>query len=134
MRPDFEKILSEIEFRFVRSSGKGGQNVNKVSTKAELYFDVNNSAFLTKEQKNLLLSKLASRINDAGILKVSASESRSQADNKFNAQKKFLLLLQKTFAKKKKRIATQIPESLKEKRLKKKKEISEIKNLRKKVY
>lgn len=134
MQPDFDKILSEVEFRFVRSSGKGGQNVNKVSTKAELYFDVTNSAFLNDEQKNILFEKLAARINADGVLKISSSESRSQSGNKERAEEKFILLLKKAFAKRKKRIATKIPSTKKEERLKEKKEKSEIKKLRRERF
>lgn len=125
-----EALLKEIEFRFTRSGGKGGQNVNKVATKAELYFDINKSTSLNDEQKQLLHIKLVSRISAAGILKVTSEEDRTQLGNKEKAAKKFLHLIKKAFAVKKKRIETKIPKAVKEKRLQNKKLKSVIKKLR----
>src|ERR1051326_4410505 len=90
----FEK---EIYYRASRSSGSGGQNVNKVSTKVELNFDVANSKILTEEQKQIILLKLSRHINQQGILRVTAETSRSQLENKKIALQKFKKLLSDCF-------------------------------------
>lgn len=118
---------SEIYFKTSRSSGSGGQNVNKVSTKVELNFDVTNSKLLTQEQKRIIFSKLGSRINKEGILKVIVQETRSQFENKEIAFKKFKDLIAYAFMKPKKRIRTKVSKASKEKRLTGKKKRSEIK-------
>lgn len=123
----FTHLESEIYFRTSRSSGKGGQNVNKVSTKVELNFDVTNSKLLTEEQKQQILSRLHNYVNKDEILKVVCQESRSQLTNKGIAFSKFLYLLDSCFLKKRKRIRTKISASFKEKRLQIKKKRSEIK-------
>jgi len=117
----------EIFFTFSRSSGSGGQNVNKVSTKVELHFDVMNSKLLTNEQKQLILSKLKHHINKEGILEVTVQETRSQFENKEIALKKFNILIASSFQKAKKRIRTRASKGSKEKRLSRKKNRSEIK-------
>ena len=118
---------SEIYFKTSRSSGSGGQNVNKVSTKVELNFDVAKSKLLTEEEKQIIFSKLSNRINKEGILKVICQETRSQFENKEIALKKFQELINFCFRKTKKRIRTKAPKSSKEKRLSSKKKHSEIK-------
>src|ERR1051326_2367963 len=97
---------SEIFFKASRASGKGGQNVNKVSSKVELNFDVSNSKLLTDGQKQKILEKLFQHINKEKILKVTAESSRSQLENKKIALKKFHKLLSDCFREKKKRVAT----------------------------
>ena len=118
---------SEIWFKTSRSSGSGGQNVNKVSTKVELNFDVANSKLLTSEQKHLIFSKLGSRINKEGILKVIVQETRSQFENKEISLKKFKDLLAFAFHRPKKRLRTKVSKGAKEKRLQGKRKRSEIK-------
>ena len=118
---------SEIWFKTSRSSGSGGQNVNKVSTKVELNFDVRNSKLLTDEQKQKISEKLFNRINKEGVLKITVQETRSQFENKEIALKKFRDLLALAFYKPKKRIRTKISKGAKEKRLQGKKKRSEIK-------
>ncbi len=120
----------EIYFRASRSSGKGGQNVNKVSTKVELNFEVANSKLLTDEQKQKISEKLFRHINKVGILKVTAESSRSQLENKSITLKKFYKLIKDCFTEKKKRISTKPSKSSKEKRIQKKKFRSEIKKSR----
>ena len=90
----------ELKFTSSRSGGKGGQNVNKVSTKVELHFDYMNSALLTDKQKYLISTKLASFINNEGILKITSQEERSQLLNKKVVITKFYLLLERAFRKK----------------------------------
>ena len=121
------KLDSELFFTASRSSGSGGQNVNKVSTKVELHFDVMNSKLLTDGQKQLIFSKLKNHINKDGILKVTVQETRSQFENKEIALKKFKNLLATSFRIIKKRIRTKASKGSKEKRLSRKKNRSEIK-------
>ena len=87
--------LSELLFRFSRSGGPGGQNVNKVSTRVELLFDVRNSPSLTDAQKDLLIHRLKSHVGVDGILTVSSQESRSQWRNRELVVKKFIVMLTK---------------------------------------
>ena len=86
---DFQKLGNELQFKAVRSSGKGGQNVNKVSTKVELRFDVIASAVLTEEVKELVLANLSNRISNEGILRLVSQETRSQSSNKDRIIKRF---------------------------------------------
>ena len=100
---DFTK---EIEIKASRSSGKGGQNVNKVSTKIELVFDVNNSELLSDEEKSVVQQKLSNRISKEGKLILQSQESRSQLINKEIAIKKLYELLEAALKKEKPRKAT----------------------------
>jgi ribosome-associated protein len=113
----------EPEFRFKtsRSSGAGGQHVNTTETKVELIFDVMASAILDDKEKHRVLIKLKNLINDKGELRISSSESRSQASNKENAIAKFYVVLAKALKKEKKRIPTKIPVEVKKEILKTKK-------------
>lgn len=129
---DYDCLLTELRFTYSRSSGKGGQNVNKVSSKAELSFHIQKSDCLSEEQKLLLIKKLASRINENGFLKLQSSEARSQSENKALAIAKFKTLLQKALRTQKKRIATVQPLKINEDRLSQKRKTSELKKLRSK--
>lgn len=127
---DLEK---EFSFRMSRSSGKGGQHVNKVSTRVELLFDVLNSEILTAREKNLVIKNLAAIISQNGILQIASQDSRSQLRNKENAKAKFFEKLEKALTVEKPRKKTRKPKSLNEKRLKKKKIQGEKKSTRQKV-
>ena len=87
---DAEKLLSELKFKAVRSSGAGGQNVNKVSSKVVLSFDVQASEGLNEEEKFRISEKISSRLTTEGILNLSCDEDRSQFRNKELVQKRFL--------------------------------------------
>ena len=111
---DFSK---ELIYKASRSGGAGGQNVNKVSTKVELSFDVLNSATLSEEEKGVMMDKLSAKINQEGVLKITSQTERTQLGNKEVVTEKFYKLLQKACTKKKKRIPTKISKAAKEKRL-----------------
>lgn len=124
------EIVKEISFRTSRSSGAGGQHVNKVETRVEAIFNIEGSAALSDEQKNKLKSKLRKRLNAAAELIISASESRSQFRNKQIATSKLIETLEAALKPVVKRKLTKIPESVKAKRLKDKKLLSEKKQRR----
>ena len=127
-----EKILSELQYKAVRSSGAGGQNVNKVSSKVVLSFDLDKSAVLSVEEKALLEKNLASRLASGNVLILACDEDRSQLRNKEIVTKRFLELITKSLIVPKTRRATKVPKSVSKKRLKDKKNLSEIKQFRKK--
>jgi ribosome-associated protein len=129
-----ESILSEISFKTSRSSGPGGQNVNKVATKVQLYFDIPNSPNLSSEQKELLLQKLSNKITKNGVLYLSNDTSRSQQANKELVINQFKELIYNALKPVKKRKKTHKPHSANLKRLEKKKRHSEIKARRKKLF
>ena len=130
---DKEKIISELTFKAVRSSGAGGQNVNKVSSKVMLTFDFNASQALSEEEKELLGIKLKSKLTLENVLILNCDEDRSQLKNKEIVTKRFLELITKSLVIPKKRKPTKVPRSVVEKRLKDKSSTSEIKQNRKKL-
>jgi ribosome-associated protein len=134
MDQKFNERPFETEFIFStsRSGGPGGQNVNKVSTKVELKFDVQNSALLTDEEKVIVQEKLSSRINKEGFLYLTAQETRSQLQNKQLVIEQFYQLLNGAFVKKKKRKPTKSTYTARLKRLTSKKQHGEKKSMRRK--
>lgn len=128
---DEELLISELQFKAVRSSGAGGQHVNKVSSKVVLNFDLNNSQVFSEEQKVLLLKNLATRLTSEGVLILQSDESRSQHKNKELVIKRFLELIKQGLIVPKKRKPTRTPKSVKLKRLASKKQHSEKKANRK---
>src|SRR3954462_392426 len=128
------RLDTEFNFKTSRSSGAGGQNVNKVSTKVELDFDVVNSVLLTAEQKEIILNKLENRITKDGVLQIIVQAERSQLGKKEIAIKKCYELLNKCFVVVKKRRATKPSKGSKERRLSSKKRDSDIKKSRKKDW
>ena len=129
---DAEKVKSELNFKAVRSSGAGGQNVNKVSSKVVLTFDLKNATSLSEEEKIVAMTKLKSKLTLDGILILNCDEDRSQLKNKEIVTKRFLELIKKSLIVPKKRKPTTIPKSVIEKRLKDKSSTAEIKSNRKK--
>ncbi len=130
---DKETILNELQFKAVRSSGPGGQNVNKVSTKVVLAFDIVNSNSLSPSEKERILQKLANRINKEQQLMLQCDESRSQQKNKALVIDRFLLLLTQALTVPKKRKKTNPSKSATEKRLKAKKKASQKKSDRRRL-
>jgi len=130
---DKEKIISELTFKAVRSSGAGGQNVNKVSSKVVLTFDLKASQALSEEEKELIGTKLKSKLTLENVLILNCDEDRSQLKNKEIVTKRFLELITKALVVPKKRKPTKVPRSVVEKRLKDKSSTSEIKQNRKKL-
>ena len=129
---EIHKILSELHYKAVRSSGAGGQNVNKVSSKVVLSFDLKNSQALSEEEKTLLQTNLYSRLTSELILILNCDEDRSQLKNKEIVTKRFLSLIKNGLLVPKERKPTKIPKAAIRKRIKNKKSISEIKKTRKK--
>ncbi len=121
-----------MTFKAVRSSGAGGQNVNKVSSKVVLTFDLLNSQAISEEEKNRIQNKIATRLTSENILILSCDEDRSQIKNKELVVKRFLDLLKKALIIPKVRKPTKVPKLVIEKRLKQKATTSVKKMTRKK--
>lgn len=92
---DIEQIKNELTFRTAKSSGSGGQHVNKVETKVELMFDVQQSKGLSETEKALVSEQLKARINKLGILQIAVEEERSQVKNKELAIRRFIQLMKR---------------------------------------
>ena len=125
---------SEFEFITSRSSGKGGQHVNKTNTKVELRFNIDASEILNESEKEILKEKLKGRINNDGILQIVSQETRSQLKNKNKCIEKFYKLLEDAFKIRKKRKKTKRSFSSILKRLENKKRHSEKKENRRKDF
>ena len=129
---DMKKLLQEVSFSFVRSSGAGGQHVNKVATKVVLSFSIENSTALNVEEKQMLMSKLERKISKEGYLQLNSGASRSQLKNKKLVTRRFVSLVQQALLVPKERKATKRPKSANLKRLQRKKNRAQVKQYRKK--
>lgn len=123
-------FTTELAFKTSRSSGAGGQNVNKVETAVTVMWNVAGSTFFTDDEKLLIQQKLKNRINQEGILQLTVSESRTQLQNRKIATEKILELVNKALIIPKKRLKTKPTKSQIEQRLNTKKKLSEKKENR----
>ena len=128
-----EDLLKEVTFKTSRSGGKGGQNVNKVSSKVELNLNIKLSALFTEEQKLYIFQKLANRINADGVLQIITEEERSQLNNKQRSLEKFQILISNALYQAPKRKATKPKRSSIEKRLRDK-QLNAIKKINRNDY
>jgi ribosome-associated protein len=120
----------ELRFTASRSSGPGGQHVNKASTRVTLMFDLANSPSLTPDQKQLLIKQLPTRISKQGVLRVVSQKTRSQAANREVALERFAELLRQALALRPKRKPTKVSAAAKEKRITHKKQRGHVKRER----
>lgn len=127
---NFEALHKEVKYRTSRSSGAGGQNVNKVSTKVELLFNIASSEVLTESQKEKISEKLSNRINLEGFLLLQCEETRSQIKNKQLVFTRFVELIKEALKPVKKRRPTKPSKSAIRKRLESKKKNSQKKDSR----
>lgn len=125
-------IIQELDFKAVRSSGAGGQNVNKVASKVVLSFNLEQSNALEAEQKALIEEKLASRLTNDKVLILQCDEDRSQLRNKEIVIRRFLQLIMGALHTPKKRVPTKVPKAVVKKRLENKRRQSDIKQSRRK--
>jgi ribosome-associated protein len=121
-----------LVFRYSRSSGPGGQNVNKLNTRVTLFFDVPGCPDLSREQKERIIKKLGARADKTGVVRVVCQKYRTQNANRRAAVEKFTELIKNALKTKAYRIKTTVPKSADEKRLAEKKRKSEIKKFRRK--
>jgi len=126
-----ENILKELNFKAIRSSGAGGQHVNKTSSKIELTFDLENSNSLSEDEKLLLKTKLSSKLTNENVLILFCEETRSQHRNKDLAIKRFLALIKENLIRPKRRKKTKPSKGAIKKRLETKQRTSVKKALRK---
>jgi len=126
-----EILLKELTFKAIRSSGAGGQNVNKVASKVVLYFDLTHSKGLSEVEKERLQVKLASKLSQDNLIIITCEKDRSQFKNRVFAEKKLIKCLEDGLKIPKVRQKTKTPRSVHEKRLHAKKVMSVLKQNRK---
>lgn len=129
---DIEKLLNEVTFTFTRSGGPGGQHANKVSSKAVIIFDIENSQAISDEERMRLLEKLTGRLNRKNQIILTCDESRSQHTNKQIVTDRLLSILRNALKLSKTRVPTKVSKSEKARRLEAKKRHGKRKALRQK--
>ena len=122
---------NELTFKFIRSSGPGGQNVNKVATAVQLRFDVTSTQLLTEDVKTRLKSIAGRKVTKDGVLIIEANRYRTQEKNRQDAIARLIVLIDKSSQKRKRRIKTNPSASSNQKRIEIKKRLSEKKKMRK---
>jgi len=127
-----EAIINELDFKAVRSSGAGGQNVNKVSSKIVLSFNVPVSQALSEDEKELALVRLSSRLTNDNVLILQCDEDRSQLRNKDIVIKRFLQLMEHSLRIEKERKPTKVPRGVIRKRIEGKRRQADKKQSRRK--
>ena len=133
IRPDLSIPRAELTFRATRSGGPGGQHVNTSSTRVELLWDVAASPSLSDEQRARVMTKLAKRIAEDGVLRMTSSGTRSQHQNKEEVIERFARTIERALHEPKPRRKTKPPKAAKEERLKQKKAQSKKKKTRGRV-
>lgn len=121
---------AEIQFSATRSTGPGGQNVNKVNSRVILAFDLRHSSALTAYQKRRIAAGVGHRITQEGLLRMQAQRHRSQAANRAELVERFVELLQKALQPVKYRVPTRVPSRARERRLEVKKQRTQTKRVR----
>jgi ribosome-associated protein len=130
IEPGLAIPASEVRYRFSRSSGPGGQHVNRSETRVELLFDVAHSPALTEAQRGRILSRLAGMVDGEGVLRVVSAATRSQLDNRADALRRFQALLRAALKRRKRRVPTQPSAAARQRRLDQKRARSRIKQTR----
>lgn len=129
---DIETLKTELVYKAVRSSGSGGQHVNKVASKVVLYYNIETSVVFNEDEKNRLREFLSNRLSKQGVLILSSGESRSQFRNKALVTQRFLSLIEEGLKEEAERKPTKVPFAVKKKRLENKRKNSEKKANRRK--
>ncbi len=127
---NMEQLYNELQFKSSRSGGAGGQHINKVSSKVELIFNISSSAQITNEQQEIILFKLANRIDNEGLLHLQCDETRSQLKNKEIVFERFINLIKAALKPIKKRKPSKPTKGSIRKRLENKKKLSDKKDSR----
>lgn len=133
VKKDVEIREEELVFKFSRSSGPGGQNVNKVNTRVTLLFDVANATGLSDGQKEQIFERLATRVNKNGVIRVISQRYRTQKANREATIERLQELLREALKKEPVRKKTKVPEQVRQRRLEEKKRRSILKKQRAKI-
>lgn len=125
--------LGELSFRYARSSGPGGQHVQRTETKVELLFDLADSPSLSEEQRRLAMSRLGGRVDQAGVLHLTSQAGRSQLENRADVMERFRRLLAAALKPPKARRPTRPTAAARQRRLEEKQRRSQAKQQRRRV-